>query len=101
MPPGRLLRAGATPSGVTKIAVSPAACGARVIVSSVPPATGFSVKAVTAAGAGPGDAAVVLKTNGIVRRGQGMLPAGTSVARYHPPGAPASRSSPGSCDPTS
>src|SRR5262249_23038457 len=62
--PGRWLRAGRTWSGATKITPSPAACGAMLIVSSVPPATGFSVNAVTVAGGGPGDGAVVLNTNG-------------------------------------
>src|SRR5215471_6731352 len=99
--PGRLLRAGVTLSGQTKTAVSPAACGAMLIVSSVPPATGVSVNAVTAAGGGPGDAAAVRKTNGNPKRGQGTLPGAVSVTRCQPPGAPASRSSPGSCDATS
>src|SRR5262245_5468186 len=58
--PGRLLRAGAAESGATKMTLTPGASGAMLIVSSVPPATGFSVNAVTVAGGGPGDGAVVL-----------------------------------------
>src|SRR5450759_1409836 len=82
--PGKLVRAGCSPSGRTKIALRPGACGTIVIVSSVPAATGFKLNAVTAAGAGPGDGAVVLKTNGSEYRPTGTLSGGASVARYQP-----------------
>src|SRR6187399_1483674 len=99
--PGRLLREGETLAGAMKITLTPAAFGVTLIVSSVPAATDLSVNAVTAAGAGPGDAAVVLKTNGREKRGQGTLPDALSATRTQLPGAPVSRSSPGSCDATS
>src|SRR5262245_11250812 len=71
------------------------------MVSSVPPLTCLSENALMLPGAGPGDGAVVLKTNGSARRAAGTLAFGASVARYQPTGALVSRSRPGSCDPTS
>src|SRR5262245_45533006 len=99
--PGKLLRDGTTFAGATNIAVSPGVLGAMLIVTSVPAATGVIVNGVTVAGRGPGNGAVALKTNGSAKRGQGMLPFAVSIARYHPPGASAPRSRPGSCDATS
>src|SRR5438105_2010688 len=72
-----------------------------VIVSSVPAETAFSVNALTTAGGVPGDGAVVRNTNGDAYGLKGTLNFGASVARYQPPGAPISRSSPGSCELTS
>src|SRR5436190_17106265 len=101
MAPGKLVREGTTPSGSTNAAVRPGACGVIVMVTSVPAVIGLSVKPPTDAGAAPGEAAVVRKTYGGPNAPNGTVVFGTSVARYQPPGAPASRSSPGSCEPTS
>src|SRR5690242_8111484 len=98
--PGKLERAGRTPSGSTNSAVRPASRGAIVIVTSVPAVTGFIENSVTDAGAGPGDGPVVRNTNGCGKRPKGTLAAGASVARYQPVGAPVSRSMPGSCEAT-
>src|SRR3954470_9978633 len=99
--PGRLLRDGVTPGGARKATLTPGACGVTVIVTSVPPATGATVNAVSVAGGSPGGGRVVLNTNGSAKRGQGTLPGAVSLARYQFEGAPASRSSPGSWDATS
>src|SRR3954468_18572320 len=99
--PGRLLRAGWTPGGSTNSTVRPGPWGTTVIVSSEPAATGATENADTAAGAAPGDGAVVRKTNGSGSRRHGTLPGGTSDTFVQPPGAPSPRSSPGSTDPTS
>src|SRR5258708_7040298 len=99
--PGRLLRDGSTPSGSTNAAVRPGDCGTIVIVTSVPAATCLSVNPPTVAGAGPGGGAVARKTYAGPNRPDGTVVFGTSVARYQPPGALASRSRPGSCEPTS
>ena len=86
--PGRLLRDGATPSGSTNAAVRPGACGVIVIVSSVPPATGLSVKALTVAGGGPGRRRGRAEHVRRTEAGRaGCCVFGTSVARYQPPGA--------------
>ena len=86
--PRRLLRAGSTLAGSTKTTASPGDRGVTVIVSSVPAATGFSVNSVIAAGAGPGDGAVVRNTNGNGSLPHGIDAGGTSLARYQPRGAP-------------
>src|SRR4051794_11463034 len=99
--PGRLLRDGVTSAGATNATLTPGDCGVTVIVNSVPPATGITVNPVSIAGAVPGGTPVVLNTNGSAKRGHGTLPGAVSVARYQFAGAPASRSSPGSCDATS
>jgi hypothetical protein len=81
--------------------LKPGAFGTIVIVNSLPPATRFTSKSDTAAGAGPGVGPVVRKTNGIGLIPTGTLNAGATVVRYQPRGALASRSSPGSWDVTS
>src|SRR3954469_8538759 len=100
--PGRLLRAGVTPSGSTKATETPASRGTTDSVTCVPSATGVVVNPVTDAGGVPSEGPVVRKTNGKANRPHGTPEAVTDPeAGAHPAGAPGPRSRPGSTEATS